>query len=481
VNSSARLQRRRTGRRGGTGEAGGLDGGFGGVFAAETATEVRHHHPHPAPFQSERAGQFAHVTERGLGAGPDREPAVLPFGQGGARFHGRVLHVGNFVLGFQRARSRGDLRGEGVRRHATLDPLPENPVDLRAGGMRGGFPARGRGECFDRLFGLEQRGGGHADEIAVADHDHARQRLRRGGIDPDQAGAVGGGTEDLAAEHSRTGEVRGIPVGTGDEVAAVRTRKRGAEDAPFRHRSDRDVRGGGLMEGGLGFVAAGQFREGEPALAGRVGEDTVPDFDGGGVDFPTPGGQAGQDSARGGGGLADGGDGGGRGAAAGGGSVVGDRGGVGHQESDVLRGDAEFLGGGLGEFGAGALAHFHLAGEDGDRAVLGQVEAGGDRRVGGPPAAAGGAVLGDGIQDGDADEEAGAEGLEEAAAGPVRLAAGGGLEGEREVEVEVHRDRPVLGIRGRRRRGRREGVHRDGGVVPVRVSRARRTARRIRG
>lgn len=179
-------------------------------------------------------------------------------------------------------------------------------------------------------------------------------------------------------------------MGTGDEVAAVRTREGRAEDPPFRHRGDRDVRRGGLTEGGLGFVATGQFREGEPAIAGGVGEDAVAEVDRGGVDLPALGCQPGQDSARGGGGLADGGDGGGGGAAAGGGPVVGDGGGVGHQHPDPVRGDAEFLGGGLGEFGAGALAHFHFAGQDGDGAVLGQVEAGGDRRVGATVAASGG-------------------------------------------------------------------------------------------
>lgn len=205
MNSSVRGPAEQDRVPGGTGEAGGLDRGLGGVFAAEPAAEIRHHHAHPAPFHSEGAGQFAHVSERGLGAGPDREPVVLPFGQGGARFHGRVLHVGNPVFGLQSAGSRGDLRGERVCRHAPVDPFPENPVDFGARRMRGGFPARGCGERFDRLLGLEQRGGGDADEVPVADHDHARQRLRRAGIDPHQAGTVGRGAEDLAAEHSRTG------------------------------------------------------------------------------------------------------------------------------------------------------------------------------------------------------------------------------------------------------------------------------------
>lgn len=91
-----------------------------------------------------------------------------------------------------------------------------------------------------------------------------------------------------------------------------------------------------------------------------------------------------------------------RGGEAGPGSaVVGDLGGVAHEEGDAGGVDAELFGDGLGEERARALAHFDFAGEEGDGAVVGEVEAGG------------GGVLGGGVI---GEEDAGAEDAEEIAA-----------------------------------------------------------------
>ena len=66
---------------------------------------------------------------------------------------------------------------------------------------------------------------------------------------------------------------------------------------------------------------------------------------------------------------------GGRGrAAAEGPAVVGDECRVRHDEPDPLGRDPELLGGGLGQFGAGSLTAFDLAGHHGEGAVLADVE-----------------------------------------------------------------------------------------------------------
>jgi hypothetical protein len=62
--------------------------------------------------------------------------------------------------------------------------------------------------------------------------------------------------------------------------------------------------------------------------------------------------------------------------------VVGNKLCIGHDQLDAIEGDAEFLGGGHGDFGACALAAFDLAGEHGDVAVFADVEAGGKSRAG---------------------------------------------------------------------------------------------------
>jgi hypothetical protein len=79
-------------------------------------------------------------------------------------------------------------------------------------------------------------------------------------------------------------------------------------------------------------------------------------------------------------------------------------------------------------FGAGALAAFYFAGEDGDDAVLGDVESRGNRfcaagatATAATTARARGARLGQGGVGGDGEKEAGAEEAEDVAAGGVSI------------------------------------------------------------
>ena len=80
----------------GLGEAGGFDGGFAGMFAAETSAEIGDDHADLVLGDVKRAGDLAADAEGVLAGRPDRYFAgVIPFGDGGARFHRAMLDVGN--------------------------------------------------------------------------------------------------------------------------------------------------------------------------------------------------------------------------------------------------------------------------------------------------------------------------------------------------------------------------------------------------
>jgi hypothetical protein len=75
----------------------------------EAAAEVGHDHPHPVVRQTERPGQLAMVSEGILGSRPNGQFAAAPLGQRRARFHRRMLHVGDLVGLAERPAGRRDL------------------------------------------------------------------------------------------------------------------------------------------------------------------------------------------------------------------------------------------------------------------------------------------------------------------------------------------------------------------------------------
>src|SRR5206468_11346444 len=108
----------------------------------------------------------------------------------------------------------------------------------------------------------------------------------------------------------------------------------------------------------------------------------------------------------------------GRGAAAEGPQVEGRQVGVAHDEPDSLEGHPQLLRHDLGQLGADVLAELDLAGEDGDGAVLSDVQPGAD--LSGEVSRL---LSGRSLRD-EEDEQAGAQELEEAA--PLQLEAVGG-------------------------------------------------------
>ncbi len=200
--------------------------------------------------------------------------------------------------------------------------------------------------------------------------------------------------------------------------------------------------GDGLDVGGKGLeelLAAGELAVGEGALARCLDDLAVLGGEAVAGDLPALGGEVDERLAR---GRRDGAKlraHVGRRAAAEGARVPRAEVGVAHDHADRVHGNVELLGDLLRERGPDVLADLDLAGEDGHLAVLVDVEPGGEvlrELLGGPPRAAG--LLGGELGRGDADGQAAAEELEEAAAVEVEPVEGRDLLlGELGVDVDV--------------------------------------------
>ncbi len=342
------------------GETDGFDGGFAGVFAAKAAAKVGDDDADFVLGDVEGGGNFATDAEGILAGGPDRHfSGGVPFGDGSAGFHRAMLDVGDVEGRGELFRRAGGFVGEGIGGDAAAGVIAQVFVERGAGGFARFIPFGGIGERGEGLLGDMGIGCGDADEVSVADDGDAGDCFGFGEIDIGELCAVGGRAEDFAVEHAGADDVGGIGVRAGDDLATIGAGGRDAKDFPVFGGRDFNIAIRGLLEsGGVGGYEVGV---GEMGVAVGEGGEQLSGAGAGGADA--------RESA-------------GRGAAAGGDAVVGDEIGVGHEESDLREGDAEFFGGGLGDLGAGALAAFDFAGEDGDGAVSGDVEAGIERRGG---------------------------------------------------------------------------------------------------
>ena len=207
----------------------------------------------------------------------------------------------------------------------------------------------------------------------------------------------------------------------GDQVATIGARQGSAENLPLLHRGRFDISGRCLGKN-LGEVfVLGQVGVGEGVPGGGMGDGAVAHFHRRRFDIPTAAGELNEEMPGRGRSLAYRGDGPGSRPAAGRDAVIGHEGGVAHDQLNSLRIDVQLLGSGLGQFRPGALAHLHFAGQHGDGAVPGQMNAGG--YITGPtaskssaPATAAAAAAGPLRQGGfaeDRDEQAGAKHLHE--------------------------------------------------------------------
>ena len=99
---------------GGLGKAGSFNSSFAGVLAAVSAAHVGLEDAHLVGGQMERLHQFVANTEGPLRSGPDRELAVIPLGNSGARFERCVRDVFDGVLSFELHIGAGNCLCHGV-------------------------------------------------------------------------------------------------------------------------------------------------------------------------------------------------------------------------------------------------------------------------------------------------------------------------------------------------------------------------------
>src|SRR5215470_246604 len=97
---------------GGSGEAGGLDGGVARVFAAISGASVGNDDTDSGFGNVKGVGDLGADGERPLRAGPDGHSVVAPFGDGGARLERSVGDVGDGVGGFEPVRGSGKAVGD---------------------------------------------------------------------------------------------------------------------------------------------------------------------------------------------------------------------------------------------------------------------------------------------------------------------------------------------------------------------------------
>lgn len=303
MNSSARLQAQGNGLSSGPGQARGLDRRLAAVFAAEAGAKVRRHHAHLLFGEMEGAREFGADAKRVLRAGPDRQFAIGPLGDGGPGFERGVLGVSDVVGLAQDLFGLGQIIGKGIGRHSAASVLGQKLEKVPAGGVGRLLPASGLGDGGQGRARLESGGRGHADELLVAHHHHLFHGLGGSEVNLGKPGVKRGGTQDSAEEHPGPGDVRRELVGASDQVPSVGTVGWDAQDLPLLDRGKRDIGGDGLVQPvGIRF-APGQIGIGQGAPGGWVEGLTLTHLDSADLDTPFASRELGQQLAGGGGAL----------------------------------------------------------------------------------------------------------------------------------------------------------------------------------
>ena len=174
---------------------------------------------------------------------------------------------------------------------------------------------------------------------------------------------------------------------TRHDVAPVGPGRRRAEHLPVFDRHQLHIRGDGLRQLRRRLVVVGEIRIRERALPGGVVNFPVPHLHRAALDLPLGAGELDQHIFGGGRGPAHQGNGARRSAAAVRAAVIRHLAGVGQDHLHLGGRHSELFGGGLGQFGAGALPALDLAGQHRDAAVLAQMEAGREQLRAPAPAA----------------------------------------------------------------------------------------------
>ena len=276
-----------------------------------------------------------------------------------------------------------------------------------------------RGEGFD-AFTSEKRSRGRASgELAIMHGRHPGQRLHCVQIEGGQGCVERWRTQDAAEQHAGPFDIGGEAVRTCNDVSAVNAMLRLSEYLPVIDGYQADVRGKGLIVGFGEFRRSREIPVCHLAISAGINGCTFAHVYAAGRYFPLLCCCGQQKLPCGGGGAAHLRDCRGRRPAAGCDTVVRDSIGVSHDHADPVKRYGEFLGGDHGEFGSRSLPFLNLAVENGDDAVIADMEPGFERAGGGGALPSGIALCGD-------DQQTGADGSEELPACPHgRCRAGG--------------------------------------------------------
>ncbi len=186
MNSSSPRPHHLHGFAGGLGQARCFNGRFAGVLAAVSAAHVGLDHADLCSGQMKGLHQLVAHAEGPLRAGPDRELAVVPLGDRGARFQRSVRDVLDGVLSFElhigagkRICNRaGNMIGaSSCSLRIVLEVFEEALVALLVGNVPLGLDRRERMLCGECIAGH------HAGEIAVAHDFYAGHLFRGAGVE----------------------------------------------------------------------------------------------------------------------------------------------------------------------------------------------------------------------------------------------------------------------------------------------------------
>ena len=205
------------------------------------------------------ARQFSLVAERVLGAGPDRQLAIGPFGEGDARFHRSVLRISDVVgltQGFVRF---ANFFSERIRGHTALGVFSQIGEQVLARWMGRRLPFRCFGDGVQGLASGEIGRRSQPYKWPVLQRQHVLHGFRRFEINRNQLCPVGGRAQDFAIHHPGTDHIGRKLMRPRHQIAAIRTRDGSAENLPLLDRRQSHVGWWGLSESFGQFVTLGEL------------------------------------------------------------------------------------------------------------------------------------------------------------------------------------------------------------------------------
>jgi hypothetical protein len=244
--------------------------------------------------------------------------------------------------------------------------------------MGRGFPDGRFRRGFESLLSRKGTWRGESDErLVLNDHD-IFDRLGRRQIDRFQLCTVRGGAQNFPVQHAGSNDVGGIAVPACHKVGPIGAGDPGSEHFPFVERRERDRRRERLLKCLHPFFRSGQIRVTQRLTIPGLGNLPILNLKHRGLDMPAICGKLDQQGAGSGTSLPNRGNASRGRAATGGDAVVGDQTRVSHEQLNPINRDAQLFCRGLRQLRPGALARLHLTCHHRNRAVLADVNAGGD-------------------------------------------------------------------------------------------------------